>query len=118
MSNRRLYNEKSFLVSEVSQFDEIWHLVGIFADGSIISKYPKTEYRIRIKPDDRWLMLGVPGKIIFQADRIYECESIVSVSRKHVYGSGKWFISPYRPEGTHWFDIQSSFFTYEDFVVG
>lgn len=114
MGNRRLYNEKSFLIKEVVDFDKggVWFLVGIFTEGSTKAQDPK-EYRIRVKPDPRWF--GV-SEIAFHVDRVYECESVARVTRRHVYGSGKWYVSPYRAPGISRWDIPGMF-TFEEFDV-
>ncbi len=114
MGNRRLYNERGFLVKEVVNFDEgkAWHLIGTFMEGSVKMRNPK-EYRIRIKPDPRWF--GV-SRVAFHPDRVYECESVYKATRRHVYGSGKWYISPYRDPKVSWWDLPGTF-SFEEFDV-
>ena len=120
MGNRKLYREKSFVVESVHEIDyensrfvihekdKAFHLVGYFTPGSIKSKY-NPEYRIRVTPDERWRSVK---KIAFKTDIIYECESVERVTRKHIYGSGRWYISPPRSEV-----IGSSRFDFEGFDV-
>jgi|GEM_PF-3700434 len=95
MGNRRLYGTKTFQVAGVERnvTGGIWHIHGKFAQGSIKSKYANQEYRIRVTPDPRFD--GVTT-LAFRVDAIYECESIRYASRRHVYGSGNWYISPER----------------------
>ena len=113
MANRRLYNEKSFIVKEVIDVNQqVWHLIGIFTDGSIVSIHDR-QYSIRVEPDPRWKSAR---KVAFRADSVYECESIGYRSRRHVYGSGRWYISPYRP-GNKWSLDNPEKFTFEDFEV-
>lgn len=114
MGNRRLYNEKSFLVESVVDFHDgkVWHLVGIFTKGSVKTQRPK-KYRIRVKPDSRWY--GV-SRISFHVDHVYESESMGVVTRRHMYGSGKWYISPYRAPGDKWWDLPG-IFTFEELDV-
>lgn len=91
MGNRRLYGSRSFVIEAIEQHEEVWHLVGFFTEGSIKSECNK-EYRIRVEPDPRWMNVS---KIHFIEGRIYESESIAYVSRRHLYGSGKWYVSPF-----------------------
>jgi len=106
MGNRRLYEKRSFLVKEViASTSEVWHLVGIFTEGSVRTQNPK-EYRIRVEPDSRWYGIR---EISFHTDRVYECESIHRATRRHIYGSGKWYISPYRQPGSRWWNFAGTF---------
>lgn len=67
-------------------------------------------YRVRVQPDSRFE--GVI-QIAFLADRIYECESAYH-TRRHMYGTGKWYVSPCRdPERFS----HKGMFTFEDFEV-
>lgn len=117
MANRRLYNNKSFVVTEILKHDTshwdgeaVWHLVGTFTGGSIRSIHDR-KYRIRVKPDPRF---DGAREVAFLADSVYECESIASRSRRHIYGSGMWYISPHRP-GNKWNLEAPSKFAFEDF---
>ena len=113
MANRRLYNQKSFVVNEVVEVNGfVSHLVGYFTDSSVISKHDR-KYRIRVKPDSRWI--GV-REVAFHADSVYECEGVAYRSRRHIYGSEKWYISPQRPKGKLLWQIPGEF-TFEEFDV-
>ena len=111
MGNRRLYNSRCFIVKELGCYKEVWHLLGIFTEGSIKSSHSR-EYRIRVKPDPRWVNVA---EVVFHEDYIYECESIDHASRRHIYGSDKWFISPARA-GSRWSQDKEEFI-FEDFDV-
>ena len=111
MANRCLYGSRSFIVIQINQCDNVWHLIGRFAEGSVRSKCDK-EYHIRVEPDLRWV--GVK-KISFHDSRIYECESIGYHSRRHIYGSGNWYISPHF-NGSRDFAPKRKF-TFDDFDV-
>ena len=107
MGMRKLYEQKSFLVDRLEQCGQIqtWHLFGSFTEGSIRCKYER-EYRIRVVPDPRWE--GIK-EVAFLVDKVYEAESIAYHSRRHIYGSGNWYLSKaqgYRNE-----------FTFEDFEI-
>lgn len=115
MGNRRLYGEKEFFVRKVIDYDEdyehVWHLEGVFSEGSL-KKY-KREYRIRVQPDLRWRAVH---SIKFIADRVYEAESVGYFSRRRVYGSGQWYISPYRSPNLDYTTVSGEF-TFSDFEV-
>ncbi|MBI2056497.1 MAG: hypothetical protein HYT37_03920 [Candidatus Sungbacteria bacterium] len=113
MGNRRLYGSREFLVKTLEKHEKIWHLFGVFPEGVIRSKYTENEYRIRVKPDPRWENIS---QISFIDNRIYECESIASVSRKHVYGSGKWYISRYF-DGPRLMSPSEGELAFKDFLV-
>ena len=112
MGNRKLYAERAFIVARIDKYDDrgVWHLVGKFSTGSIKSGYD-IEYRIRVAPDERW---NEVGRIVFNAEKIYECESASYYSRRHTYDTGTWYISPY-------FDGPRSqaqaMFAFEDFTL-
>ena len=118
VGNRRLYESRAFEVKEVLKHDGrgVWHLIGEFVPGAVKSVY-KTVYSIRVAPDTRWE--GVT-RVSFRADRIYESESIASTSRRRVYGSGRWYVSPYfdGPRGDMERLGARDKFSYEDFEVG
>ncbi len=117
MGNRRLYESRAFEITEVHKHDDrgVWHLCGQFVPGAVRSVY-KTIYSIRVAPDPRWE--GVT-RVSFRADRIYESESIASTSRRRVYGSGRWYISPHFDGSRGDMERQGAKdkFSYEDFDV-
>ena len=87
MANRCLYDSRSFVVEGVLEFKDVWHLLGRFVHGSIVSKHTR-RYRVRVKPDPRWR--GVR--------QISFCEKFVYETQGGTWPvSGDWFISPYRP---------------------
>ncbi|OGI46323.1 hypothetical protein A2121_01625 [Candidatus Nomurabacteria bacterium GWB1_40_6] len=110
MGNRRLYGEKVFEVNQIDKYDDVWHLIGFFRDGSIKSEY-RMERRVRVNPDFRWD--GVKA-ISFKENHVYECESIGRVTRRHMYGTGNWYVSPYCREG-RW--KARGKFAFEEFTV-
>lgn len=112
MGDRKLYGERSFVIKEIELHKNIWHLCGVFTKGSIHSKYDETMYRVRVLPDPRWHEVH---KIAFKEERIYECESMGSVSRRHIYGSGNWYISRYFDCPRSW--APEDKFKFEDFLV-
>ena len=115
MGNRKLYDTRTFEVKEVRKgtglWRDVWHLVGKFAPNSVKTKNPRN-YRIRVAPDPRWD--GVT-QVSFHDERIYESESIADMSRRHVYGSDIWYISPYF-EGSR-LKAERTKFSFEDFEV-
>ncbi len=114
MANRKLYDKKAFEVQKVLEYEgegaDVWHLLGRFFEGSIRSNDPYREYRIRVKPDSRWKGMRL---VRFKADRIYESESAY-YSRKYIYGSGNWYVSPFRTADYY---RHPSKFVFEDFEV-
>lgn len=91
MGDRKLYPPASFTVSSIEKHVEhdVWHIVGVFTPTSIKTKYPDRRYRVRVVPDPRWENIN---EFAFLVDGIYETESIGSVSNKHIYGSGKFYV--------------------------
>lgn len=87
MANRRLYDSRSFVVEEVLEFENVWHLLGRFVHGSIVSKHAR-RHRVRVKPDPRWR--GV-RQISFRDESVYETQGGTWPV------SGEWFVSPHRP---------------------
>ena len=70
MGNRRLYGEKKFLVEGVREIisnENVSYLFGRFSDGSIKSKRPQRQYKIRVASDPRWRSVT---NIFFHADAI------------------------------------------------
>lgn len=89
MGDRRLYQPAGFCVVGLSKHEEVWHLRGRFIAGAIKSKYSQ-DYHLRVVPDSRWE--DVDG-IVLLMDKVYESESVRWRSRRHTYGSGKWYVS-------------------------
>lgn len=106
MGNKRLYESRTFIVSKVLEYTNIWHLRGRFSTGSerLRNTAPKT-FNVRVSPDKRWR--GVRA-LAFKSERVYVSESISYVSRRRVYGSGNWYISPLHEE-------YKGSFVFEDF---
>ncbi|MDO8522767.1 MAG: hypothetical protein Q7S12_00565 [bacterium] len=115
MANRRLYNEKSFLVESLGDFKpgDVWHLVGRFTTNSIVSNDPLKEYRIMIKSDPRWKDVR---KVAFRVNRVYEYESNGRRLWRHIYGSWHCYISPFRPKGKRSWEVPGEF-KFDDFDV-
>ncbi len=79
---------------------QVSHLCGEFSPDSIETQGSRVRY-LRVVPDAFW---DDVEEIEILADMVYESERIASTSRRHVYGTGDWYVSPERPErgDGHW----------------